>query len=99
MLPFYCNLKCQEYITDLRPKLSTLLFKAKLGMFDIKCNSKNEYRNNLLCPICPVPDENLQHLTFCLSNPHIKLYKIKSGFDIYDNDLRKLKKVGKVSQR
>ena len=40
MLPFHSNLKRQEYITSLHPKLFRLLFKAKLGMFDIKCNSK-----------------------------------------------------------
>ena len=68
-----------------------LLFKTKLGMFDIKCNFKNKYRNNLLCPILSFTDENLQHLTVCSSNPYIKVYKIMSSYDIYDNDLRKLK--------
>ena len=91
MLPFYSNLKCQEYITSLHPKLSRLLFKAKLGMFDIKGNFKNKYRNNLLFPICSVTDENLQHLTVCSSNSNIKVYKIKSSYDIYENDLCKLK--------
>ena len=59
MLPFHSNLKCQGHITSLHPKLSRLLFKAKLGMFDIKCNFKNKYRNNLLSPVCSVTDENL----------------------------------------
>ena len=86
MLPLYSNLKCQEYITSLHPKPSRLLFKAKLGMFDIKCNFKNKYRNNLLCPICSVTDEKLQHLTVCSSNSYINVYKIKSSYDIYDND-------------
>ena len=95
MLPFYSNLKCQEYITCLHPKLFRLLFKAKLGMFDIKCNFKNKYRNSLLCPICSVTYENLQHLTVCSSNPHIKVYKIKSNYDIYDKDLRRLKQWAK----
>ena len=44
MLPFHSNLKCQEYITSLHPKLSRLLFKAKLGMFNIKYNFKSKYR-------------------------------------------------------
>ena len=79
VLPSYCNLKFQEYITSLHPKLSRLHFKAKLKMFDIKCNFKNKYRNNLLCPICSVTNENLQHLTVCPSNPYIKVYKIKSS--------------------
>ena len=47
MLPFYSNLKCKECITSLRLRLSRLLFKAKLGMFNIKCNFKNKCRNNL----------------------------------------------------
>ena len=59
LLPLHGDLKCQEYITSLHPKLSRLLFIAKLRMFDIKCNFKNRYRN-LLC---------LQHLTVCSSNP------------------------------
>ena len=92
MLPFYSNLKFQQYITGLHPKRSRLLFKAKLGMFNMKCNFKNIYRNNLLCPICSVTDKNLLHLTVCSSNPHIKMYKIKSSYDIYDNDLLNLKK-------
>ena len=95
MLPFDSSLKCQEYITSLHPKLSRLLFKAKLVMFDIKCNFKNEYRSNLLCPICSVTDENLQHLTVCSSNPYIRVYKIKSSYDIYNNDLGKLKQWAK----
>ena len=41
--------------------------------------------------MCSVTDENLQRLKVCSSNPYIKVYKIKSGYDIYDNDLRKLK--------
>ena len=99
MLPFHSNLKCQEYITSLQPKLSRLLFKAKLGMFDIKCNPKNKYRNNLLCPVCSVTDKNLQHLTVCSSNPYIKVYKIKSSYDIYDNDLLKLKQWAKFLKK
>ena len=91
MLPSHSNLKCQEYIASLHPKLFRLFFKAKLGMFDIKYNFKNKYRNSLLCSICSVTDENLQHLTVCSSNPNIKVYKIKSSYDIYDNDLHKLK--------
>ena len=59
-------------------------------MFDIKWNFKNKYRNNLLCPICFVTDENLRHLTVCSSNPYINVYKIKSSYDTYENDLRKL---------
>ena len=90
MLPFHNNLKFQQYITGLHPKLSRLLFKANLEMFDIKCNFKNKYRNNLLCPIGSVTDENLQHLTVCSSNPYVKVYKIKSSHGIYDNDLHKL---------
>ena len=82
LLPFYSNLKFQEYFTGLNPKLSRVIFKAKLGMFNIKCNVENKYRNNLLCPICSVTDENLQHLTVCSSNPYIKAYKIKSSYDI-----------------
>ena len=61
-------------------------------MFDIKCNFKNKYRNNLLCPICSVTNENLQQLTVCSSNPYLKVCTIKSSYDIHDNDLRKLKK-------
>ena len=80
VLPFHSNLKCQGYITSLHPKLSRLLFKAKLGIFDIKSNFN-----------CSVTDENLQHLTVCSSNPYIRVCKIKSSYDIYDNDLRKLK--------
>ena len=99
MLPFHGNLKCQEYITSLHPKLSRLLFKAKLGMFDAKYDFKNKYRNNLLCPICSVTDENLQHLTVCSSNPYIKVYKIKSSYDIYDNDLHKLKQWAKFLKK
>ena len=41
MLPFYSNLKRQQYITSPHPKLSRLLFKAKLGMFDIKTSKLN----------------------------------------------------------
>ena len=99
MLPFHSNLKCQEYITSLHPKLSILLFKAKLGMFDIKYNFKNKYRNNFLCPVCSVTDENLQHLTVCSLNPYIKVYKIKSGYDVYDNDLHKLKQWAKFLKK
>ena len=100
MLPSYSDLKCRGYITSLHPKLSRLLFKAKLGMFDIKfCNFKNKYRNNVLCPICSVTDENLQHLTVCSSNPYIKVYIIKSSYDIYDNDLRKLKQWAKFLKK
>ena len=99
MLPFQGNLKCQEYITGLHPRLSSLLFKAQPGMFDIKYNFKNKYRNNLLCPICSVSDENLKHLTVCSSNPYIKVYKIKSSYDIYDNDLHKLKQWAKFLKK
>ena len=91
MLPFHSNLKGQMYITGPHPKLSRLLFREKLGIFDIKSNFKNKYRNNLLCSIFSLTDENLQHLTVCSSNPYIKVYKTKWSCDIYDNDLHKLK--------
>ena len=61
MVPTYCHWKCQNYVTKLHPTLARIVFRARLGMYDIKCNFKNKYcnMNNLLCPVCSETEENL----------------------------------------
>ena len=93
MLPTYCHWKCQNYVTKLHPTLATgVIFRARLGIYDIKCYFKYKYRsmNILLCPVCS--EENMSHVAACSSNPFIKVCKIKSYHDIYGGDISILKK-------
>ena len=46
----YTILKQPTYLTDLDPKYTQMIFKAKLEMFDTKINFKGLYPANLLCP-------------------------------------------------
>ena len=95
ILPTYCHWKCQNYVTKLHPTLARMVFRARLGMYDIKCNFKNKYRsmNNLLCPVCSESEENLSHVAACSSNPIIKVCRIlKSYHEIYGSDISILNK-------
>ena len=94
MLPTYCHWKCQNYVTKLQPTLTRIIFRAQLGMYDIKCNFKNKYRsmNNLLCPVCSESEENLSDVPACSSNPFITVCKIKSYHDISGSYVSILKK-------
>ena len=93
-------LKCQDYVTSFDPKHARSLFKARLGMLDIKYNFKRKYHTETesLCPVCASSDENLQHVATSLLNPYNKIYSVESSYDMSGSDTKKLRNL-KVSYK
>ena len=67
-------LKCQDYVTSFDPKLARTLFKARLGIFDIKYNFKRKYHTGTFYVESVLYLMNLQHIATCSLNPYNKIY-------------------------
>ena len=63
----YENLEGMVYFEDTRftPDLSNLLFKFRTRMFNVRNNFRNQYRTNLLCPLCNENEDSQEHLLKC----------------------------------
>lgn len=90
------NFARANYITGLLPDQARIIFRVRLGMFEIKSNFKNKYKTsgNLKCPLCDVDEETLHHITTCSVNIFAKKYNIEESH-FYSANLHKLKKCAK----
>ena len=63
----YKDLEGMKYLDDERftPDLANLLFKFRTRMFNVKNNFRNQYKANLLCPLCRESDDSQEHLLEC----------------------------------
>ena len=60
------------YLTALSPQTARIIFKARLGVFDIKANFKDKYSPDLSCAICKEGRETLKHILQCPRLPECK---------------------------
>ena len=56
-----------KYLDDKRftPDLANLLFKFRTRMFNVRNNFRNQYRTNLICPLCREREDSQEHLLEC----------------------------------
>ena len=84
------KMKPSQYLLDKRinPDQAKFIFKVRTRMLQMKCNFKNQFKNNYTCDLCKINMDNQEHLLECkvlqhfvpeIQNTHVK-YK-----DIFGN--------------
>ena len=74
------------YVTALSPQSARIVFKARLGVFDLRVNFKDKYSPDLSCAICKEGRETLEHILQCPRLPECKAretLKVDSLLNIY----------------
>lgn len=51
-----------NYTNDLNRETTSLIFKARTRMLDIKTNYRNKYKNDLTCRLCKQEEETQEHV-------------------------------------
>ena len=61
------KIETAEYLKDKRihPKDAKFIFKMRTRMYNVKCNFKNQYGDNLVCNLCKMEEESQEHLLQC----------------------------------
>ena len=55
------------YLSKFKPKVARMIFRARVGVYDIKDNFKRKYYGDLNCPFCRQLHENFEHIFQCNS--------------------------------
>ena len=55
------------YLSKFEPEAARMVFRARVGVYDIKDNYKRTYDGNLNCPFCRQLHENFEHIFQCNS--------------------------------
>ena len=84
------------YLTALSPQTARIIFKASLGVFDIKVNFKDKYSPDLNCAICNEGRETLEHILQCPRLPEWKARETLKVDSLLNRYMAKpLKRLGK----
>ena len=97
----YENLEGMVYFEDTRftPDLSNLLFKFRTRMFNVRNNFRNQYRTNLLCPLCNENEDSQEHLLECKIITE-ELGSVQCQYeDIFSKDPECLLKIAEVLKK
>ena len=74
-----------------------MVFRARVGIYDIKKNFKKKYDGKLSCPFCRQSPEQFEHIFKC--NSGILCKKSLKGTTLYEfvtmKDMQKTKEIGK----
>ena len=74
-----------------------MVFRARVGNYDIKENFKKKYDGKLSCPFCRQSTEQFEHILKC--NSWILYKKALKGTALYQfvtmKDMQKTKEIGK----
>ena len=54
------------YLSNLKPEVARMVFRARVGVYDIKDNFKRKYDGDLNRPFCRQLHENFEHIFQCL---------------------------------
>ena len=79
----FTDLKCASYLENqsISQREAKLLFKLRTRMYQVKCNFKGLYTNNLTCDLCKSAICDQRHLLSCtvLQSliPELKVTKVK----------------------
>ena len=63
----YSKLMRAPYLSKFKPEVARMVFRARVGVYDIKDNVKRKYGSDLNCPFCRQLHENFEHIFQCNS--------------------------------
>ena len=63
----YSKLMRAPYLSKFKPEVASMVFRARVGVYDIKDNFKRKYDGDLNCPFCRQLHENFEHIFQCSS--------------------------------
>ena len=63
----YSKLMGAPYLSKFKPDVALMVFRARVGVYDIKDNFKRKYDGDLNCPFCRQLHENFEHIFQCNS--------------------------------
>ena len=93
----YDKLIKAPYLTSFKPEIAHIMFRARVGVYDIKENFKKKYDGKLSCPFCRQSPEQFEHIFKC--NSGILCKKSLKGTTLYEfvtmKDMQKTKEIGK----
>ena len=93
----YGKLIKAPYFTSFKPEIARMVFRARVGIYDIKENFKKKYDGKLSCPFCRQSPEQFEHIFKC--NSGILCKKSLKGTTLYEfvtmKDMQKTKEIGK----
>ena len=93
----YDKLIKAPYLTSFKPEIARMVFRARVGVYDIKENFKKKYDCKLSCPFCRQSPEQFEHIFKC--NSGILCKKSLKGTTLYEfvtmKDMQKTKEIGK----
>ena len=93
----YDKLIKAPYLTSLKPEIARTVFRARVGIYDIKDNFKKKCDDKLSYPFCRQFPEQFEHIFKC--KPGIICKKFLKGATLYESvnmkDMQKTKEIGK----
>ena len=63
----YSKLMRAPYLSKFKPEVARMVFRARVGVYDIKDNFKRKYDGDLNCPFCRQFHESFEHIFQCNS--------------------------------
>ena len=61
----YSKLMRTPYLSHFKPEVVRMIFRARVGVYNIKDNFKRKYDGDLNCPFCGQLHENFEHIFQC----------------------------------
>ena len=96
----YVDLNGCKYMFDKRfsPELSQLVFKLRTRMYGVKSNFRNQYKEDMLCPLCNTDVDNQSHIFECyilnVNEPSTVVYD-----ELFSSDIDKVYAAAIVVQK
>ena len=81
-LSFFHMINSLKHHTSLKPEIARMVFRARVGIYDIKENFKKKYNGKLSCPFCRQSPEQFEHVFKC--NSGILCKKSLKGTTLYE---------------
>ena len=85
------------YLTSFKPEAARMIFRATVGVYDIKDNFKRKYDGDPNCPFCRQFHKNFEHMFLC--NLGILCQRSLRVTTLYElpnvKDTQKTEKIGK----
>ena len=92
----YSKLMKAPYLSKFKPEVARMVFRARVGVYDIKDNFKRMYAGDLKCPFCRQLHENFEHIFQC--NLGIFCRRSLRGTTLFElvtmEDTQKTRKIG-----
>ena len=94
----YNKLMRAPYLSNFKPEVARMVFRARVGVYDIKDNFKRTYDGDLNCPFCRQLRENFEHIFQCNSGTFSRRsLRETTLFELATmKDRQKAKKIGEL---